>query len=232
MLGEEYTHVPVMLHEVVNSVLGSPNGIYVDATYGRGGHCRRLLSQLSDEATVIALDRDISAIKAAKSLGSEDSRITPVHSSYSKLQKVLGNLGIANVQGILMDLGVSSPQLDDPERGFSFKSEGPLDMRMDQTLQLTAESWLNSATEKLIESTLRNLGEERQGRAIAKEIVRRRPLRTTVELADIVVGVKREKFQIKRRHPATKTFQALRMVVNSELEELSLIHISEPTRPY
>ena len=221
MLGKEYTHVPVMLREVVNCVLGSSSGIYVDATYGRGGHCRGLLGRLSDKAMVIALDRDLSAIRAANSLAVEDPRIIPVHSSYSKLQKVLGNLGIASAEGILMDLGVSSPQLDDPERGFSFKNKGPLDMRMDQTLKLTADSWINNAKENLIESTLRKLGEENQGRAIAREIVRRRPLRTTTELSDIVVGVKRSKFQTKKKHPATKTFQALRMVVNSELEELS-----------
>ena len=145
----------------------------------------------------------------------------PFHSLYSELEIVLERLGISSVEGILMDLGVSSPQLDDPERGFSFQTEGPLDMRMDQTINLTAHSWLNNASEDEIESILKELGDEKRGRQIAREIVRRRPLSTTVELSNVIVEVKGSEIPVNRRHPATKTFQALRMVVNSELEELS-----------
>ena len=218
---KEYIHVPVLLTEVVNSLVTSKKGVYVDATYGRGGHSSQILGQLSAEACVVAIDRDTSAIDSAKLFAIKDPRLMPFHSLYSELEIVLERLGISSVEGILMDLGVSSPQLDDPERGFSFQTEGPLDMRMDQTINLTAHSWLNSASEDEIESILKELGDEKRGRQIAREIVRRRPLSTTVELSNVIVEVKGSKSLSNRRHPATKTFQALRMVVNSELEELS-----------
>ena len=218
---KEYIHVPVLLTEVVNNLVTSTKGVYLDATYGRGGHSSRILGQLSAEGCVVAIDRDTSAIDSANLLANKDPRLVPFHSLYSELEIVLERLGIASVEGILMDLGVSSPQLDDPERGFSFQTEGPLDMRMDQTVNLTAHSWLNNASEKEIEITLKELGDENRGRQIAREIVRRRPLRTTIELSNIIVEIKGSKSLVNRRHPATKTFQALRMVVNSELEELS-----------
>ena len=218
---KEYMHVPVLLAEVVNKLVTSTKGVYVDATYGRGGHSGLILGRLSAEGCVVALDRDSSAIDSAKLFASKDPRLIPFHSLYSELEIVLERLGITRVEGILMDLGVSSPQLDDPERGFSFQTEGPLDMRMDQSINLTAHSWLNNASEKEIESTLKKLGDEHQSRQIAREIVRQRPLRTTKELSNIIVEIKGSKSLANRRHPATKTFQALRMVVNSELEELS-----------
>ena len=221
VLAKEYIHVPVLLTEVVNNLVTSTKGVYVDATYGRGGHSIRILRRLSAEGCVVALDRDISAIDSAKAVASKDPRLIPFHSLYSELEVVLEGLGIESVDGILMDLGVSSPRLDDPDRGFSFQTRGPLDMRMDQTLKLTAYSWLNKASEKEIESTLKELGDENRGRQIAREIVRRRPLSTTTELSDIIVEIKGSNSHANRRHPATKTFQALRMVVNSELEELS-----------
>ena len=221
VLAKEYIHVPVLLTEVVKNLVTSTKGVYVDATYGRGGHSIRILRRLSAEGCVVALDRDISAIDSAKAVASKDQRLIPFHSLYSELEVVLEGLGIESVDGILMDLGVSSPQLDDPDRGFSFQTRGPLDMRMDQTLNLTAYSWLNKASEKEIESTLKELGDENRGRQIAREIVRRRPLSTTTELSNIIVEIKGSNSHANRRHPATKTFQALRMVVNSELEELS-----------
>ena len=221
VLAKEYIHVPVLLTEVVKNLVTSTTGVYVDATYGRGGHSIQILRRLSAEGCVVALDRDISAIDSAKAVASKDPRLIPFHSLYSELDVVLEGLGIESVDGILMDLGVSSPQLDDPERGFSFQMRGPLDMRMDQTLKLTACSWLNKASEKEIESILKELGDENRGRQIAREIVRRRPLSTTTELSNIIVEIKGSNSQTNRRHPATKTFQALRMVVNSELEELS-----------
>ena len=221
VLDKEYIHVPVLLTEVVNNLVTATNGIYVDATYGRGGHSIQILRRLSAEGCLVALDRDKDAIDSAKAAASKDPRLIPFHSLYSELDVVLEGLGIESVDGILMDLGVSSPQLDDPERGFSFQMRGPLDMRMDQTLKLTACSWLNKASEKEIESILKELGDENRGRQIAREIVRRRPLSTTTELSNIIVEIKGSNSQTNRRHPATKTFQALRMVVNSELEELS-----------
>ena len=221
VLDKEYIHVPVLLTEVVNNLVTTTNGVYVDATYGRGGHSVQILRRLSAEGCLVALDRDKDAIDSAKAAASKDPRLIPFHSLYSELEVVLEDLGIESVDGILMDLGVSSPQLDDPERGFSFQMRGPLDMRMDQTLKLTACSWLNKASEKEIESILKELGDENRGRQIAREIVRRRPLSTTTELSNIIVEIKGSNSQANRRHPATKTFQALRMVVNSELEELS-----------
>ena len=161
VLNKEYIHVPVLLTEVVNNLVTSKKGVYVDATYGRGGHSSRILGQLSAEAYVVAIDRDVSAIDSAKLFASKDPRLMPFHSLYSELEIVLERIGITGVEGILMDLGVSSPQLDDPERGFSFQTEGPLDMRMDQSINLTAHRWINNASETEIDSILKELGDEK-----------------------------------------------------------------------
>lgn len=221
MLTTEYQHVPVLLSEVASHLISSEEGCYVDATYGRGGHCRALLEILSNKGRIIGLDKDEQAINSAKLLASQDARLIPIHARFSDLKLELSKLGVSQVDGILMDLGVSSPQLEDPERGFSFQSNGPLDMRMDRSSGLTASKWLNSTAERDIEVALRQLGDERQAKLIAREIVARRPLKTTHELSDIVLDVKGKKLQGNRVHPATKTFQAVRMVINSEIEELS-----------
>ena len=217
----EYQHIPVLSKEVVSNLFTSRDGVYVDMTFGRGGHCLAALELLSQKARVIGLDRDLQAIESAELLAAIDSRVTPVHSKFSDLKITLAQLGLGLVQGILMDLGVSSPQLDDPARGFSFKSNGPLDMRMDRSKETTAADWLNKATATEIELALKKLGDEKQARAIAKEIFLQRPLSTTRELSDLVLSVKGNKNRRDRVHPATKTFQALRMVVNSETDELS-----------
>ena len=217
----EYQHVPVLLNEVASHLITSKEGWYVDATYGRGGHCRSLLRMLSKKGRIIGLDKDEQAIESAKLLASQDSRLIPVHARFSELKLELSKLGLSQVEGILMDLGVSSPQLEDPERGFSFQNNGPLDMRMDRSSGVTASNWLNSAAERDIEAALKQLGDERQAKLIAREIVAQRPLKTTRELCDLVLEVKGKKFQGNRVHPATKTFQAVRMVINSEIEELS-----------
>ena len=217
----EYQHIPVLSKEVVSNLFTSRDGVYVDMTFGRGGHCLAALELLSQKARVIGLDRDLQAIESAELLSATDSRLTPAHSKFSDLKITLAQLGLGLVQGILMDLGVSSPQLDDPARGFSFQSNGPLDMRMDRSNETTAADWLNKATATEIELALRKLGDEKQARAIAKEIFLQRPLSTTRELSDLVLSVKGNKNRRNRVHPATKTFQALRMVVNSETDELS-----------
>ena len=217
----EYQHVPVLLNEVAFHLITSKDGLYVDATYGRGGHCRTLLGLLSNKARIVGFDKDEQAIESAKLLASQDPRLIPVHAKFSNLQLELNKRGLPTVDGILMDLGVSSPQLDDPERGFSFQSEGPLDMRMDRSSEMTASVWLNSATAIDIENVLRRLGDEKQAKSIAREIVAQRPLNTTRELSDAVLNVKGRTSRPARVHPATKTFQAIRMVINSEIEELS-----------
>ena len=217
----EYQHVPVLLNEVAFHLITSKEGLYVDATYGRGGHCRTLLGLLSKEARIVGLDKDQQAVESAKLLASQDSRLIPIHGKFSNLKSELSKHGLSAVDGILMDLGVSSPQLDDPARGFSFQSEGPLDMRMDRSSRMTASIWLNSATAIDIESALRRLGDEKQAKSIAREIVAKRPLNTTRELSDLVLTVKGKISRRARVHPATKTFQAIRMVINSEIEELS-----------
>ncbi len=220
MLSTEYQHVPVLVNEVSFHLITSKEGWYVDATYGRGGHCRALLEILSREARLVGLDKDEQAIESAKLLASQDSRLIPIHARFSNLKLELSRLGLSTVDGILMDLGVSSPQLDDPERGFSFQSNGPLDMRMDRSSGITASNWLNSTTESDIEVALRQLGDEKQARSIAREIIAKRPLNTTQELCDLVLNVKGRNRR-NRVHPATKTFQAIRMEINSETEELT-----------
>ena len=215
-------HIPVLLHETMGALIGNPSGVYVDATFGRGGHCKALLEQLAADARVIALDRDPSAVAAAKALSAGDTRFNIVHNSFSQISAVLeAELTTASVDGILMDIGVSSPQLDDPARGFSFRTEGPLDMRMDPTCGPSAAEWLNTAAEADIAEVLFVHGEERHARRIAREIVAQRPLHTTTELADVVASLAPTRKAPYKKHPATKTFQAVRIYINGENEELA-----------
>jgi len=216
-------HTAVLLDEAVDALAVRPDGVYVDCTFGRGGHSRLILSRLGPNGRLIALDRDPTAIAAARRL--VDARFRAVHSGFSKLGEVLDGCGVGKVAGVLMDLGVSSPQIEVAERGFSFRRDGPLDMRMDTTAGETAAQFLATATVEKIGEVLKNHGEERFAVQIAQAIAARRaerPLASTRELAALVAGVVRSR---TRRHepgqdPATRTFQALRIHVNQELEEL------------
>ena len=214
-------HEPVLKDEVLNNLLHDSDGTYIDATFGRGGHTRALLASLSDVARVVGLDRDPSAVAAGHSLAQSDSRFEILHARFSELASVAAALE-RPIAGVLLDLGVSSPQLDQGERGFSFRLDGPLDMRMDPSDESSesAADWLNSAAVEEIAEVLFRLGEERHSRRIARAIARDRPLTTTQALADTIAGAVPRRAGAK--HPATRSFQAIRMHVNSEVEELDL----------
>jgi len=214
-------HEPVLLAEAIAALKIAPQGVYLDATFGRGGHSRAILARLGKEGRLIALDRDPQAIAAGQRF--TDARLTLVHAAFSRLDPALEKLGVAAVDGVLFDLGVSSPQLDDPQRGMSFRFDAPLDMRMDTTQGETAADFLARADESEIEEVIREYGEERFAHALAKAIVaarRRQRLSSTGQLAALVAQVVRTREP--GQHPATRTFQALRIHVNRELEELSL----------
>ena len=216
-------HSAVLLAEAVDTLALIPDGVYVDCTFGRGGHSRLILEHLGRNGRLIALDRDPTAVAAAANI--DDARFRIVHAGFSRLDRVLDGCGVGPVAGVLMDLGVSSPQIDAAARGFSFRRDGPLDMRMDNTQGATAAQFLATATVGQIREVLKNHGEERFAVQIAQAIVARRaerPLSATGELAALVADVVRSR---SRRHepgqdPATRTFQALRIHVNQELEEL------------
>lgn len=216
-------HVSVLLEESINAVVTDTEGTYIDATFGRGGHTRALLEKLGPNAKVIALDQDPQAIQAAETLQS-DPRFDIIHTPFSNLQQVLEKRQLTGkVTGILFDLGVSSPQLDDAERGFSFMRDGPLDMRMDTTQGETAAEWLNNAKKDEISWVLKEYGEERFARKIASAIVmdrEKKPFERTKPLADMIARVSPVKE--KHKHPATRTFQAIRIHVNKELEQIEL----------
>ena len=222
-------HVPVLLNEVIAALLSmeSPAAFdqqgsrtLVDGTFGRGGHSRHLLQRLSASDRLLAIDRDPDATSAANLIAAKDQRFTFTQARFSELGKVLAQRGIEHVDGILLDLGVSSPQLDRADRGFSFSADGPLDMRMNPAEGQSAADWLNTAQESDIANVLWRFGEERQSRRIAREIVAARPLATTLELAVLVARVAAAPKRVLRKHPATKTFQAIRMYINAETEEL------------
>jgi 16S rRNA (cytosine1402-N4)-methyltransferase len=214
-------HRPVLLREAVEAMNILPDGIYVDCTFGRGGHSRAILQRLGERGRLIALDRDPEAVRCAE--GVADPRFSVRHASFGRLGEVLRSVGLDGVDGVLLDLGVSSPQVDAPERGFSFRADGPLDMRMDTTGGLTAAQWLETATEVEIWEVVRTYGEERFARQIARAIVAARSrgaVDTTRKLAQIVAQAVRTREP--HQDPATRTFQALRIFINQELEELSL----------
>ena len=216
------SHFPVLLEEAVDSLKLRTDGIYVDCTFGRGGHSREILTRLGRRGRLIALDRDPAAIAAHGEI--DDGRLELVHEKFSRLCEVLRACGVTQVDGILLDLGVSSPQLDDARRGFSFRFDAPLDMRMDTSRGATAAQWLADADEREIREVIRNYGEERFAKQIAGSIVAARsrgPVATTRELAGIVARVVRK--GPARQDPATRTFQALRIHVNEELEELTRV---------
>ncbi|MBK7016152.1 MAG: 16S rRNA (cytosine(1402)-N(4))-methyltransferase RsmH [Sulfuritalea sp.] len=215
-------HVSVLLTEAVAALAIRPHGIYVDATFGRGGHSRAILAALGPSGRLIALDRDPAAIAAGAAF--TDPRLTLVHAAFSEFDAVLDRLGVARVNGVLLDLGVSSPQLNTPERGMSFRFDAPLDMRMDTTQGETAAEFLARASQSEIERVIRDYGEERFAHAIAKALVAARGehgISSTGQLATLVAQVVRTREP--GQHPATRSFQALRIHVNRELEELSLV---------
>ncbi len=211
-----WQHTTVLLNEAVNGLLSKPDGTYVDATFGRGGHSRLLLSRLAPEGRLIAFDKDLDAIQEAARI--TDARFSIRHEGFAHL----GDLPPASVDGLLMDLGVSSPQIDNPVRGFSFRFDGPLDMRMDTTRGESVAEWLATADVEHITEVIRDYGEERFAFQIAKAIVARRqergPLASTTELAELVAGT--VKTREPGQNPATRTFQAFRIFINAELEEL------------
>lgn len=215
-------HVTVLLEEAVDALVGATDGIYVDGTYGRGGHTGLLLTRLSARGRVIAFDRDPEAVAAAEATRVRDPRFSIHHTTFGGMAAALAALGVERVDGVLLDIGVSSPQIDDPARGFSFRHDGPLDMRMDPTRGESAADFLARADERLIAQVIRDYGEERFAVPIAKAVVARRadgtPLRTTGELARLVARAVRTREA--GQDPATRTFQALRIHVNAELEEL------------
>ncbi|MBK8118159.1 MAG: 16S rRNA (cytosine(1402)-N(4))-methyltransferase RsmH [Sulfuritalea sp.] len=217
----EQTHISVLLAEALAALAIKPAGVYVDATFGRGGHSRAILESLGPSGRLIALDRDPAAIAAGASIA--DPRFTLVHAPFSELGGVLDKLGVVRVDGVLLDIGVSSPQLNTPERGMSFRFDAPLDMRMDTTQGETAAGFLARVSQSELEKVIRDYGEERFAHAIAKALVAARGehgISRTGELATLVAQVVRTREP--GQHPATRTFQALRIHVNRELEELSL----------
>lgn len=215
-------HITVLLAEAVEALAVQPSGTYVDGTFGRGGHSRKILEALGPAGRLIALDRDAAAIEAAEAF--QGPRFEMVRSRFSCLQAVLQERGIARVDGVLLDLGVSSPQLDEALRGFSFRLDGPLDMRMDTCDGQPVSAWLARADSAEIARVIRDYGEERFARQIARAIVAARvqqPIETTGQLARIVAGAVRTREP--GQDPATRTFQALRLQVNRELEEIEAV---------
>ncbi len=215
-------HITVLLDEAVHALSVKPDGIYVDGTFGRGGHSRKILSQLGANGRLIAFDRDLTAIESGKAIS--DPRFSIIHSHFASMQARLADIGVTQVDGILLDLGISSPQIDDAERGFSFRYDAPLDMRMDQSSGQTAAEFLGRTTEQQLAEVIKNYGEERFAKSIARAIIAERDdgraITTTGQLAQVVAGAV-TRFE-PGQNPATRTFQALRIFVNQELEELSV----------
>jgi len=212
-------HVSVLLEGAVDALAPRPDGIYVDATFGRGGHSRAILARLGPDGRLLAMDRDPAAV--AEAAAWSDPRFAIAHGAFSRLDQVLAERGIERVDGVLFDLGVSSPQLDEASRGFSFRFDAPLDMRMDTTWGLTAAQWLNQAPEEEIARVVRDYGEERFARQVARAVVKTRaehPLATTRQFATLVAGAVRTRE--RGQDPATRTFQAVRIFINRELEEI------------
>lgn len=215
-------HIPVLLREVVDSLAIRPGGVYVDGTLGRGGHAREILLRGGAGTTLVGIDRDEQALaeSAARLESVAGANVVLVHGCHGSLAEIVQKKGIGEVDGILLDLGVSSPQLDEPGRGFSFRADGPLDMRMDRSRDVTAASLVATRTEAELAGILQTLGEEPNARRIARAIVQARaarPIETTGQLAELV---ERTVGRHGPHHPATRTFQALRMAVNDEIGEL------------
>ncbi|RLU00432.1 16S rRNA (cytosine(1402)-N(4))-methyltransferase RsmH [Ketobacter sp.] len=224
-MASELKHETVLLNEAVDALVTNEAGIYIDGTYGRGGHTRHALARLSPLARFIAFDKDPLALQSAEQLAASDSRFAIIHDSFATLAAHIETLGLTGqVDGVLLDLGVSSPQLDDAGRGFSFMADGPLDMRMNNQSGQTAAQWLNQADVDEIALVLKEFGEERFAKRIARAIVAARdetPLTTTAQLAALIAKANPSKE--KGKHPATRSFQAIRIFINRELDDLALV---------
>ncbi len=219
-----FSHRPVLLDECLDALNIKPEGVYVDATFGRGGHAQAILAQLGPDGRLLGLDKDPQAVATARQKFANDGRFSIYHGSFAELAQVVEADGLfGQVDGVLMDLGVSSPQLDDASRGFSFMRDGPLDMRMDNTHGVSASNWLAQAKEAEIARVLKEYGEERFAKRIARAIVAARqeaPIETTGQLAAIIKGVM-PKQREQDKHPATRSFQGIRIFINQELDDLS-----------
>lgn len=222
--GMEFNHISVLLEETIDSLDIKPEGIYVDGTLGGGGHALRICERLNDKGRLIGIDQDKDAIAAAtKRLEGHSKKVTIVHSNYQDIDSVLGNLSIGGVDGIVLDLGVSSYQLDNVERGFTYREDTPLDMRMDQSSTLTAKDIVNDYSEQELYRVIRDYGEDGFAKNIAKHIVKAReekPIETTGELNEIIKAAIPAKVRKGQGHPSKKTFQAIRIELNKELEVL------------
>ncbi|MBI5753428.1 MAG: 16S rRNA (cytosine(1402)-N(4))-methyltransferase RsmH [Hydrogenophilales bacterium] len=221
-MSESSQHVPVLLAEAVDALNVKPDGVYVDATFGRGGHSQAILARLGKQGRLIVFDKDPTAIETARAM--QDARLTVIHAGFAQLSAALREIGVVKVDGVLLDLGVSSPQLNEASRGFSFRMPGPLDMRMDTTRGRTAAEWLAKVEERELAEVIANYGEERFAKQIARAIVAARaggPIDSTRLLSKIVAEV--IPTYEPGQNPATRTFQAIRIYINQELEELSLV---------
>ncbi len=222
MKTSSYSHVTVLLEEAVDALAVQPSGCYLDGTFGRGGHSRLILQRLGANGRLLGFDKDPLAIAAGQALAAEDGRFVVVQRSFADMVQELAALGLdGKVDGILLDLGVSSPQLDDPERGFSFMNDGPLDMRMDPSRGVSAAQWINSAAEEEIARVFKEYGEERFAKRMARAVALRRaeqPFERTADLAKVLT-VANPAWE-KGKNPATRAFQGLRIHVNSELDDL------------
>ncbi|WP_300175409.1 16S rRNA (cytosine(1402)-N(4))-methyltransferase RsmH [uncultured Aliivibrio sp.] len=223
-MSEQFQHVSVLLHESIDGLAIKPDGIYIDGTFGRGGHSRQILSQLGENGRLYSIDRDPQAIAEAKTI--TDPRFNIIHGPFSGLKGYVEELDlVGKIDGVLLDLGVSSPQLDDADRGFSFMKDGPLDMRMDPTSGMPVSQWLLTADVEDITWVIREFGEDKHAWRIAKGIVAYRdneenePLTRTGQLAKLISDVAPKNFK-EKKHPATRTFQAFRIYINSELDEI------------
>lgn len=218
-------HTTVLLHEAVDALVVDPDGFYVDGTFGRGGHTTELLSKLSAEASVVAIDKDPQAIAEGERRFSDDPRLKLVHGSFADLSEIVAHMGKSGeLSGVLLDLGVSSPQLDQAERGFSFMRDGPLDMRMDTSKGLSAAEWIASADEQEIARVIKEYGEERFARRMASAVIAERaitPITRTVQLAGVLAAA--HPAWERGKHPATKAFQAIRIFINRELDDLEAL---------
>lgn len=224
-MAETFSHVTVLLKEAVDGLNIKADGLYVDGTFGRGGHSREILSRLGPNGRLFGIDRDPQAVEVANKLKADDPRFDIIHGPFSGLAQYLEERGLTGkVDGVLLDLGVSSPQLDDAERGFSFLRDGPLDMRMDNTRGETAAEWLERADAKDIAWVIRTFGEDKFSgpiaRAIKAHLADGKPLTRTRELAKVIEDITPKHKLEKGKHPATRTFQAIRIYINSELEEI------------
>ena len=228
-MSTESLHHTVLLNEAVDALLAQSDErdepqIYIDGTFGRGGHSKAILKKLPANARLIAFDRDPEAIAVANALQTEDERLEPKHSAFGEMSAVLRDIGLmGRVDGLLLDLGVSSPQLDDAERGFSFMRDGPLDMRMDTTQGISAAQWINSASETEIADVLYHYGEERHSRRMARRVVAERTISPILRTGVLAEMIKEANPSWERdKHPATRAFQGIRLFINRELEQLEL----------